>query len=38
VIPPLGESRSNWETIRTLAWAMGLTDDVFQLSPTSTSS
>jgi anaerobic selenocysteine-containing dehydrogenase len=32
VIPPLGESRSNWETIRTLARAMGLTDDVFQLS------
>jgi anaerobic selenocysteine-containing dehydrogenase len=32
VIPPLGESRSNWETIRTLAGAMGLTDDVFQLS------
>ena len=32
VIPPLGESRSNWETIRTLARALGLTDDVFQLS------
>ena len=32
VIPPLGESRSNWETIQTLASAMGLTDDVFQLS------
>ena len=30
VIPPLGESRSNWETIRTLARAMGLADDVFQ--------
>ena len=32
VIPPLGESRSNWETIRALAKALGLTDDVFQLS------
>jgi anaerobic selenocysteine-containing dehydrogenase len=32
VIEPLGESRSNWETIRTLALALGLTDDVFQLS------
>jgi anaerobic selenocysteine-containing dehydrogenase len=32
VIPPLGESRSNWETIRTLAKALGLTDDVFQRS------
>jgi anaerobic selenocysteine-containing dehydrogenase len=32
VIPPLGESRSNWETIRTLAAALGLSDDVFQLS------
>jgi len=32
VIPPLGESRSNWETIRTLARALGLTDDVFQRS------
>jgi anaerobic selenocysteine-containing dehydrogenase len=32
VIPPLGESRSNWETIQALARAMGLTDEVFQLS------
>src|SRR5215813_3878862 len=32
VIPPLGESRSNWETIRTLAKAMGLNDDVFHFS------
>jgi len=32
VIPPLGESRSNWETIQALAKALGLTDDVFQLS------
>jgi len=32
VIPPLGESRSNWETIRALASALGLTDDVFQRS------
>lgn len=32
VISPLGESRSNWETIQTLARALGLTDDVFQLS------
>ena len=32
VIPPLGESRSNWETIQTLARALGLTDDVFSLS------
>lgn len=32
VIPPLGESRSNWETIRTLAKALGLNDDVFQFS------
>jgi anaerobic selenocysteine-containing dehydrogenase len=32
VILPLGESRSNWETIQTLARALGLTDDVFQLS------
>jgi len=32
VIPPLGESRSNWETIRTLAKALGLKDDVFHFS------
>ncbi len=32
VIPPLGESRSNWETIQTLARALGLTDEVFSLS------
>jgi anaerobic selenocysteine-containing dehydrogenase len=32
VIPPLGESRSNWETIRALASALALTDDVFQRS------
>ncbi|MGZ6080847.1 MAG: molybdopterin-dependent oxidoreductase [Myxococcaceae bacterium] len=29
VIPPLGESRPNWDTIQTLARAMGFTDDVF---------
>ncbi len=29
-VPPVGQSRSNWETIRTLARALGLTDDVFQ--------
>lgn len=32
VIPPLGESRSNWETVQTLARALGLADDVFALS------
>jgi len=32
VIPPLGESRSNWDTIQTLARALGLKDDVFSLS------
>lgn len=32
VVPPLGESRSNWETIQTLARALGLTDEVFSLS------
>ena len=32
VVPPLGESRSNWDTIQALAKALGLTDDVFQLS------
>jgi anaerobic selenocysteine-containing dehydrogenase len=31
-IPPIGESRSNWETIQTLARALDLADDVFQLS------
>ncbi len=29
-IAPLGESRSNWDTARTLARALGFTDDVFQ--------
>jgi anaerobic selenocysteine-containing dehydrogenase len=32
VVPPLGESRSNWDTIQALAKGLGLTDDVFQLS------
>lgn len=29
-IAPLGESRSNWDTARTLARALGFADDVFQ--------
>jgi anaerobic selenocysteine-containing dehydrogenase len=32
VIPPLGESKSNWETVQQLAHALGFTDDVFQKS------
>jgi anaerobic selenocysteine-containing dehydrogenase len=32
VIAPLGESRPNWDTIQTLANALGLQDDVFQRS------
>ncbi len=32
VIAPLGESRSNWDTIQTLARALGLKDDVFSMS------
>ena len=31
-IPPVGSSRSNWETIQALARAMGYTDDVFSRS------
>lgn len=31
-IAPLGESRSNWDTVRTLARALGFTDEVFQRS------
>jgi anaerobic selenocysteine-containing dehydrogenase len=29
-IAPVGQARSNWDTIRTLAQAMGYADDVFQ--------
>jgi len=32
VIPPLGESRSNWETFRTLASAMGFDEPIFSKS------
>jgi anaerobic selenocysteine-containing dehydrogenase len=32
VIPPLGESKSNWDTIQLLARALGFTDDVFSRS------
>jgi anaerobic selenocysteine-containing dehydrogenase len=32
VIPPVGESRSNWETVQLLARALGFTDDVFARS------
>ncbi len=31
-IPPVGQSRSNWDAIRALAQAMGFTDDVFSKS------
>lgn len=32
VIPPVGEARSNWDTVQLLARAMGYTDDVFAAS------
>jgi anaerobic selenocysteine-containing dehydrogenase len=30
IIPPVGESKSNWQVMQLLAKAMGLTDDFFQ--------
>lgn len=32
VIPPLGESKSNWDTVQLLAKALGFEDDVFKAS------
>jgi anaerobic selenocysteine-containing dehydrogenase len=32
VIPPVGESKSNWETVRLLAKALGFSDEVFSRS------
>lgn len=31
-VPPLGEARSNWDTVRTLAQALGFEDEVFRKS------
>ena len=31
-VPPLGESRSNWDTVRALAQALGFVDEVFTRS------